>query len=188
MKKQKEERLLELLETKAYNALNEEERQLVDAEMSQDEYDFQRRILLEASEMDQNVVPRPLVFNRKTRILPFVWTASISAAAAVLIMFLVMPKESIELNFAIKEASSAVAADTVYVENRITDTIVNTIIQKEYVVRNVSDASCDVQLDAYSGSQSVVPNIPTSEIANQGRSAKEDATLMQFSPEPFIGM
>lgn len=190
MENRNEERLFDLIERKSYTELTSEERQFVDAQMSEADYTLQRTIMVEAGEFVDTTVPKPLVLTSKPRILPFIWTGIGSAAAAALLLLFFLPNDSIEFKLHVNERVPSASVDTVFVEKSVVDTVVHTVVKHEYIVRNApaTPTEDNFQLEAYSQAPMIVPTIRSSDLVNRGTSASEDQELSEFRPEPFIGM
>lgn len=119
-----EERLFDLLETKNFGELTTEEKSFVLSFLTEENYTFQRRLLMEASESSivlPEVKPLSLPASKKQiKTIPL-YQAVIAVAAVVLLFILVWPQKTTvsTSNQAIKKRDSVAVAQTI-----IHDTVV----------------------------------------------------------------
>ncbi|XOV67516.1 MAG: hypothetical protein ACFHU9_18025 [Fluviicola sp.] len=187
MKREETElQVFDLLETKDFDTLSAEERSLVLSILSESEYQLQRRIIVE-SEGSEEIIAGPLVLPTRSSVVP-IWVASLcSAAAAAIIVFLMMFSEE---NIEVREftASPTVIHDTLIVENKVTDTIVDyKIIRLKPSIQNKPEANLVQVPEVISGAPNVPP-MREEELVNSGVSAANDATAASFKVQPFLGM
>lgn len=182
----KEEEVFDLLEAKAFQELSDEEQLTVLKVMTQEEYELQRRIIVEAGNTEK-MVAGPLVLPQKRSIVP-VWFASLgSAAAAAILMFFIMQPDQVVKTDALK-VSTKVIRDTLIVENTLRDTVIDYQIVRvsESASKNVE--ASPVQIPETISGAPVVPPIREEELVNSGVPAVNDATIAAFKVQPFIGM
>ena len=92
------EKLFDLIESKNWNQLSDEEMQFVLLHMTEDEFHFQRQILVEADDIfDENSDPKPLILPAKkaTPILAMripLYQSILAVAATVLVFLMLWPK------------------------------------------------------------------------------------------------
>lgn len=140
-----EERLLELLEFKNFDALTTEERHFVLSHFSQETYDFQRSIIVEASENTLSIpTVKPLILPQKPKkglMIPL-YQALIAVAAVIVFFVLIWPSNSVQTKIVYRETATKpttvfkVVHDTIYFVEKglqtatiIYDTVLSTRIE-----------------------------------------------------------
>lgn len=178
--------VFDLLESKDFQELSNEEQEKVALIMTPGEYQLQRRILSETSSMDSPVAG-PLVIPQKRNVIP-IWIASLgSAAAAAVLVFLMMDTPKVN-DIKLQSVSPLVVRDTLIVENTITDTIIDFRVVQANDSKGTEAAIHLVQVpEVVSGAVSV-PAFREEELVNTGVSAANDAVIETFRTQPFIGM
>ena len=91
------EKLFDLIESKNWNQLSDEEMQFVLLQMTEDEFHFQRQILVEADDIfDENSDPKPLLLPTK-KVTPIfairipLYQSILAVAATVLVFLMLWP-------------------------------------------------------------------------------------------------
>lgn len=185
-KEKLETQVFDWLESKDFNELSASEQSIVLTLMTAEEYQLQRRIMQEADQLSEAVIPGPLVIPVKTRVLP-IWIASLSsAAAAAILVILFMPSTKGEIN--LEFASPTVVRDTLIVENTVTDTVVAYEVVRIPAASPKSNEITLTQIPEPMSSGANVPPIREDELVNAGVSAANDELVSTFRSKPFIGM
>jgi hypothetical protein len=140
-----EERLFELLESKNFNQLSATEQAFVLGQLSQEAYEFQRSILVEASKNELEIpAVAPLVLPEKQKkaiVIPLY--QAIMAVASVVIMFVLLwPSDNTETKVVYQQVTSKPQTitkfvhDTVFIANsgiatvkHVYDTIYENIVE-----------------------------------------------------------
>lgn len=185
---QAQEQIQFLIETKAYENLSSDERNLVMSEMSADEFKLRALAISEARFVSADAEPRALILKKEKKgvLIPIpLWQAIASVAAAVLIsFFLFRTNNTITIE---KEAPLYAVADTVYVDRQIIDTVVE--FKTEYVNRYISNvdeelvvdiSSKNQQFDKVASSNNVqqeIADLDPKKLANKGNSISNDETF-----------
>lgn len=137
--------LMELIESKSFDALNLKEQAFVLSLISKNEYEVQHDILKEVAHLEESTMARPLVLPTKKGFVVPLYQAIGGVAAAVVISFFVFKGDTYIYDSS--ESVQTARIDTLYIENTIVDTIIE--YQKEYVDKIVvaqEKASSNVQL------------------------------------------
>lgn len=130
---EQEQQIMELVETKTFNELSDDERILVLKHFTQEEFDLQHRLLYETKSLTEELDPKPLILSeRKSGIVIPLSQAIIGVAATLIISFLLFQAKQSPIS-EIKNVELAIA-DTVYIEKQVHDTV----IKYEYVDRVVT--------------------------------------------------
>ena len=140
-----EERLFELLESKNFNQLSATEQVFVLGQLSQEAYEFQRSILIEATENELEipaVAPLVLPEKKKKAIVIPLYQAILAVASVVILFVLLWPSDKTVTKVVYQQANSKPQTitkfvhDTVFVTNSgiatvkyVYDTIYKTITQ-----------------------------------------------------------
>lgn len=185
-KEMQENQVFDWLETKDFEELTSAEQSMVLSLMTAEEYQLQRKIMQEADQISDVVIPGPLVIPAKNRVFP-IWIASISsaAAAAILVLLFMPPKKE---QITIETGNPKVVRDTLIVENTVTDTVI------DYRVVHVRDSESkpnEIALTPIPEPMSAGANVPPireNDLVNAGVSAANDALVETFRSKPFIGM
>lgn len=129
---EQEQRILELVETKTFSELSDDERILVLNHFTQQEFDLQHLLIHETKSLTEELHPKPLVLNEKKSglVIPL-YQAIIGVAASLIISFLLFQAKQSPISES-KNVELAIA-DTVYIEKQVLDTV----IKYEYVDRIV---------------------------------------------------
>lgn len=129
---EQEQRILELVETKTFSELSDEERILVLNHFTQQEFDLQHLLIHETKSLTDELHAKPLVLNEKKSglVIPL-YQAIIGVAASLIISFLLFQAKQSPISES-KNVELAIA-DTVYIEKQVLDTV----IKYEYVDRIV---------------------------------------------------
>lgn len=184
--------LAQLLETKDFDLLSTAEQQFVLNEMSETEYSQRRKVLVQSSTWTHNEIPLPLILaDEKSRwMIPIPLYQSIAAVAAVFLLTFFLFRSNGTM-LAESYGNGLVAIDTVYVEKRITDTIVeyDTKYIERIIVKNESPSEESVQpmrsitQDSRKESPTSnrelpsLPDLSELSLENKGKSAMNDETF-----------
>ncbi|MDX2361647.1 MAG: hypothetical protein QNK23_12640 [Crocinitomicaceae bacterium] len=174
-----QEMLMELIESKSFESLTEEEKGFVLEHMSEEEFNLQRKILLETKAMDDDVVPLPLIIPNKKRgiVIPLYQAIGGIAAAVLLSFFLLRTETTIEIP---GEQLIVAQTDTVYVDKVIVDTIIE--YRTEFIERAVNENTAitentnSTSQPMFGSSTSELPDLSTLDLSNRGTSAINDET------------
>ncbi len=176
----REEKVFELLESKDWKQLTEEERSFVAKELTQEQYCAQRKVILSAKELDDQVEPLPLVLpaSRKAIVIPL-YQAIAGVAAAFIIAFFLFNGDS-ELN---EESGEILLADvdTVYVDRVVHE--VDTVLEyrTRYIEVESSTRPGNLSLASEPGINVAVPEIPSLnaiDLSNKGEAASSDNAII----------
>jgi len=186
-KERLENQVFDWLETKDFAALSSSEQSVVLTIMTAEEYQLQRRIMLEADQVSDTVIPGPLVIPAKKHVLP-IWIASISsAAAAAVLVILLFPANQRPIT--LKIGNPTLVRDTLIVENTVRDTVVEYKVVE--VARPKQPKKNEITLTPIPEpmyNEANVPPIRESDWVNAGVSAANDELVETFQSKPFIGM
>lgn len=183
-------RLLDLLESFTFDALNEDDKLFVLTHMAEQEFRNQQKIIAATDELEYPaVVPLPLAIpNKKGRF----WMAPIplyqllaGVAAAIIAVVLLWPKnqEGIQSMYTLNSN----IADTVYHTKLVHDTVYKTEIEKIYISKNVEPKTVyvDCDLSNSNGPKRMLevntsgnsPSINPNDLTSKTNSMKNDETL-----------
>lgn len=178
-----EEEIQRLIESKQFEALNANERKLVLSQMSEDEFKLAALAISESVHVygDPEVLPLVIPAKKAGVMIPIpLWQAVASVAAAVIVSFFIFRQEKI---VEVKVGEGLIAkADTVYVENRIVDTVVQ--YKTQYVDRIIEPSpeemiviAGDIKLNNERRSTQEVADLDPSKLQNKGNSMANDKTF-----------
>jgi hypothetical protein len=178
-----QEKWQDLVETKDFNELSQEEQRLVLNIATQSAYELARKSVL-AMQEEVDLIPRPLILEEKKKglIAPIpLYQALLATAAAFVLGFLLI--ESGNTITVLEGKPSLAEIDTVYIEKKTTDTVVQ--IERDYVdryiVRNVAglDRADDVvkkesNSSVFAGAGPSLPKLASMDLENKGTAASND--------------
>ncbi len=186
-----ENRLQELLYSKAYSELNAAELEFVLTETTELDYSLERKVILEAStifEDDEVIIPVSLTIPQKSDETTFgymsIYQSLIVVAATVIFMLLIFPIHKTDNAF-ITKTEYIVKTDTVEIEKEIYkyDTIYQTVEKPIYIKQVIFEESnpnpcVDPIREAprllHSNSNLNLPELTEQLTANKGMSLKDD--------------
>jgi hypothetical protein len=182
-----QEVIQELIETKVYDDLTLLERNLVLSEMTEDEYRLRALAISEARFVYADVEPRPLVLEkqRKGILVPIpLWQAAASVAAAVIVSFFVFrTNDTVVIE---KEVPLMAAADTIYLERNIVDTVVeyrtlfidktSASVEKDLMASKVNNEAVELNNNSNNSAQ-VLADLDPEKLVNKGKSLANDETF-----------
>lgn len=146
---EQEQQIMELVETKTFNELSDDERILVLKHFTQEEFDLQHRLLYETKSLTEELDPKPLILSeRKSGIVIPLYQAIIGVAATLIISFLLFQVKQSPIS-EIKNVELAIA-DTVYIEKQVHDTVIKYVnrvvtVETEKIVSKNTPASSNEQ-------------------------------------------
>lgn len=172
-----EERLLELQEKSNFKDLSSEEQLFVTAQMSNQQFDRLRAILLESKNI--YVVPEPVALTlpqkQESPIKKLLIPLS-SAAAAALITFFFFRKENTIVQTV--EKPIYMASDTIYLREKQVDTVVKYQTVRIKDEESVSNYTTRVELTGNRASNEELQPISTIDLQNRGNSMRNDNTVV----------
>jgi hypothetical protein len=179
---QNEERLLELMETKAFTALSATEKKFVLTMTFEEEYVIQYQLMQDSADFDDDLEPKALILPAKKRrgvVIPLYQTIG-AVVAAVVISFFVFRSNDIVINEV--EGPKIASVDTVFVELASVDTVFDTEIQyvDRIVYRNGKCAQREPK-QLFAQSSVSVPEINLDDISSNSASIKQDETFVLVS-------
>ena len=133
---QHEERLYDLLEQKAFEALTSEEKIFVLTYLDEQSYRLQRAMLLGAQETKHTIpTPKPLVLPRKEGKTIPMYQAVLAVASVIVFFLFFMPKKEETIRTIYKQAPVQVSTQTIY------DTIVQVkeVIREKVIYKTVNE-------------------------------------------------
>lgn len=186
-----EERLFELLESKNFDQLTASEQVFVLEQISQEAYELQRSILVEASENELEipaVTPLVLPEKQKKAIVIPLYQAILAVASVVILFVLIWPSNPTTTKIVYQKSKpqtiTSVVYDTVFVANSgietvkyIYDTIYETITQ--YSVEKSSFQGDNRLLEAQASFQ--LPALTSDLFRVNSLSLKDDSSLNMLS-------
>ncbi len=185
---QNEEQLFQLIEAKDYNELTAEERLLVDEQLSESEYNLQRRMISEAAklfpESTANRLLLPVHPSKTIAVRTVPLYQAIAAVAATIALFLSLwPYQEATSNKPVDQTQLG-RIDTVIQTQIITDTIIQYIEHRnQLAVRNtittdeVADPLIQVkQIRLLEANAIQIPELNATLIHTKGNSLKDDPT------------
>lgn len=184
-----EERFLTLLESKDFAELSAEEQSLVQEFCTPEDYQLQRRMIVEAPQLfEQEATPSPLILE-ETVSLPFwkrpvpLYQALSGVAATVVLFFVIWPAEETQSDEPIQNGTQTASIDTIYQTKTIRDTVIR--YEKMPPAKKHSDAQTTITIHEQrrliepTGSV-YIPTPTLSDIAATGRSMKDDPAAMLY--------
>ncbi|MEN9302250.1 MAG: hypothetical protein RL264_679 [Bacteroidota bacterium] len=184
-----EERLFELLESKNFDQLSATEQAFVLGQLSQEAYDLQRSILVEASENEleiPEVAPLVLPEKQKKAIVIPLYQAILAVASVVILFVLLWPSDKTVTKIVYQQATSKpqtitnIIHDTVFVANSGIATVkymYDTIY--ENIVESVPIATQNRLLEAQAAFQ--LPALTSDLFRVNSLSLKDDSSLNVLS-------
>lgn len=181
-----DERLLQLVETKAFDALNEEEKAFVQERISPEEYTRMRTVIGESKYIYPMAEPKPLQVAEKKRgfVIPL-YQAVAGIAAAVIISFFIFRNESVVTK--VVEKPVYAQADTVYVDRVTVDTVVE--YQTRYIestrIEERTTPGCNTAQFVSGDNDVETPDLSGFSLKHSGQPASNDPTIALI---PVIGL
>jgi hypothetical protein len=182
-----EERLFELLESKNFDQLTAAEQAFVLGQLSQEAYEFQRSILMEASENELEipaVAPLILPEKQKKAIVIPMYQAILAIASVVILFVLIWPSNPTTTKIVYKKSKpqtiTNVVHDTVFIANPGIATVkyvYDTIY--ESIVESVPIATQNRLLEAQASFQ--LPALTADLFRVNSLSLKDDSSLNSLS-------
>lgn len=177
------EKWQELIETKDFDQLSNAERSFVLEQSTENNFRLERTVLLESKIAYQEVEPRALILEEEKKgiVIPLYQTILAIAAAFVLAFFLFRSTGS---TIKINNNQTLATTDTIYVEKRIVDTIIQT--KTEYIRLGEKEAQIvkvevkcpqSNESSVLSNQSSFITDLSSATLANKGTSAANDETL-----------
>jgi hypothetical protein len=168
-----QEQLLELQEKFFFTELSANEQGFVLSQTSKEAFDQAHLSILEAKNL--YVVPevRPFVLTevKSNRLRQFIIPFA-SASAAALLTFFFFRKETVIVKVVEKPIFSI--ADTVYLQEKMVDTVFKYREGKTIVVQEKSNLIPHIDLTVHVKSNEVIPPLSVLDLKNRGESMKED--------------
>ena len=191
-----EERLFELLESKQFEELTDDERTFVLENCGASEYKIQRQLIVEAGKLDdEDHEPLPLLLpvtsatNNKGGIMIPLYQVLIGVAALLIFFFSIWPKNNPELINHAKNEQQRI--DTIYQTQLVYDTIVQLIPQIQVVEKIIRDSVMIFMpstiiteiprlLDVKPST--ALPDLTQANLKNKGKNLKEDDVYLDLLP------
>jgi hypothetical protein len=168
-----QEKLLELQERFFFTELNKEEQVFVLRQTSRESFDLAHKALIESKKL--YVVPEthPLVLpiSHPTGSRQIILSIA-SATAAAIFTFLFSHRETVVIKVVEKPIYST--SDTVYLQNKIVDTVIEYREEKTKVAQEKSNLIPHIELTEQVKSNEAIPPLTVLDIKNRGESMKED--------------
>ena len=173
---QVQDQLLALQEKGFFANLTAEEQAFVLSQMTQAAFDQAHRIISESKDLYTAPAARPLVLPAAApqRFGSLLAPLASAAAAATLTYFFFL-KETVIVRTV--EKPVYLTADTVYLKNNKTDTVIAYREGKTIYVQEKSTAHLNVELSEESKSNELLPPLSTLDLKNRGHSMREDKTF-----------
>ncbi len=168
-----QEQLLALQEKSFFADLTAEEQTFVLRQTSQDAFDEVHKVLTESKAIYSVPEARPLVLPAaapsrfRLMVVPFS-----SGAAAALLTFIFFRKETIIVQTVDKPIY--LTADTVYLKDKIVDTVIEYREGKTIYVHEKTNAHPNIKLSEKVKSNEILPPLTTLGLKNRGESMRED--------------
>ena len=176
----------ELIEAKDFDQLSNSEKAFVLGQSTENNFRMERTVLVESKIGYAEIEPRPLILEeeKKGLVIPLYQTILAVAASFVLGFFFFRSNGTTTV---IQKSQTLAAADTVYVEKLIVDTVIQT--KTEYIrlaVKQNEQTNIEFQsTQAIGNPSSVLSNqasfeadLSSATLANKGTSAANDETLV----------
>ncbi len=191
-----EQRLFELLETKRYEELSDDDQLFVTEECGVEEYEVQRQIIEQARIFeDSTPEPRPLLLPlepsesvKKGLMIPL-YQVLIGVAALLIFFFSIWPREETDLRHSSTEQPQKI--DTIYQTMLIYDTITSYIPQIQMVEKIIRDTvlvfvpstvDSDIPRLLDVNNTTALPDLTKDNLRNNGKSLKEDGMFINLLP------
>ncbi len=189
-----ETRLFDLIESQDFAALNQADKIFVLKQMTEEEYQFQRKIIAEADTLfEDQISPKPLIISDQTNkekgiVIPL-YQALLAVASVIIIFLIVWPKNEIIDKNDIQLSEN----DTIIKTKIVHDTFVKYVPEIKFVEKIIPETKIEY-VTVYQNKQMEEPrllevaqnlNLPTitkEAIVNKGNSLKEDQSSKFIKP------